>query len=58
MSAIEIRGVSKRFGNTPVLQLFFNLRSPSGYTPFLLFMIPVGWTGVRSEEHTSELQSP
>ena len=48
------------YGNTPVLQLFFNLRSPSGYTPFLLFMIPVGWTGVlmarrRYEAEASEI---
>jgi hypothetical protein len=29
-----------------VFQLLFNLRSVVGYVPFLLFMIPVGWTVV------------
>jgi hypothetical protein len=32
------------YGDTQVLQLFFNLKSPSGYLPFLLFMMPLGWT--------------
>jgi hypothetical protein len=34
------------YGNTQVLQLFFNLKSTSGYIPFLLFMVPIGWTTV------------
>jgi hypothetical protein len=34
------------YGHTQVLQLFFNLRSASGYLPFLLFMMPLGWTVV------------
>jgi hypothetical protein len=32
------------YGDTQVLQLFFNLKSLSGYLPFLLFMMPLGWT--------------
>jgi len=32
------------YGDTQVLQLFFNLRSLQGYLPFLLFMMPLGWT--------------
>jgi hypothetical protein len=34
------------YGDTQVLQLFFNLKSPSNCVPFLLFMAPVGWTAV------------
>jgi hypothetical protein len=32
------------YGKTQVLQLFWNLTSPSGYVPFLLFFVPMGWT--------------
>jgi hypothetical protein len=32
------------YGDTQVLQLFFNLRSLQGYLPFVLFMMPLGWT--------------
>jgi hypothetical protein len=32
------------YGKTEVLQLFWNLKSPSGYAPFFLFLVPVGWT--------------
>jgi hypothetical protein len=32
------------YGDTQVVQLFFNLKSPSAYAPFLLFMLPTGWT--------------
>jgi hypothetical protein len=34
------------YGDTQVLQLFFNLKSPSAYVPFLLFLLPTGWTAV------------
>jgi hypothetical protein len=34
------------YGKTQVLQLTWNLTSPSGYAPFLLFLVPVGWTVV------------
>ncbi len=34
------------YGDTPVLQLFLNLRSPLSYAPFLLFTLPMEWTGV------------
>jgi hypothetical protein len=34
------------YGDTPVLQLFLNLKSPLGYVPFLLFLTPLGWTAV------------
>jgi hypothetical protein len=34
------------YGDTPVLQLLLNLKAPTGYIPFLLFMAPVGWTTI------------
>ena len=34
------------YGDTPVLQLFFNLKSPSAFAPFVLFLLPIGWTGM------------
>jgi hypothetical protein len=32
------------YGNTPVLQLFLNLRSAEKFVPFLLFLGPFAWT--------------
>jgi hypothetical protein len=32
------------YGDTQVVQLFFNLKSPSAYVPFLIFLLPMGWT--------------
>jgi hypothetical protein len=32
------------YGDTAVLQLFLNLKSVQGYLPFLLFLVPLGWT--------------
>jgi hypothetical protein len=34
------------YGSTPVWQLFLNLKAPQGYAPFLLFLVPLGWTAV------------
>ena len=34
------------YGKTQVLQLSFNLKSPSGYAPFFLFLVPLAWTVV------------
>jgi hypothetical protein len=34
------------YGDTQVVQLLFNLKSPSGYAPFFLFLVPLGWTVV------------
>ena len=34
------------YGDTAVLQLFMNLKQPVGYIPFLLFLVPFGWTAV------------
>jgi hypothetical protein len=34
------------YGDTQVLQLFLNLKSPLGFAPFLLFLLPVGWSAV------------
>jgi hypothetical protein len=34
------------YGKTQVLQLSWNLKSPSGYAPFFLFLVPLGWTVV------------
>lgn len=34
------------YGNTPMLQLFLNLQAPTTQLPFLLFLVPFGWTAV------------
>jgi hypothetical protein len=34
------------YGDTQVLQLFLNLKAPWGYAPFVLFLLPMGWTAV------------
>jgi hypothetical protein len=34
------------YGDTQVLQLFLNLRSPEKFVPFLLFLAPFAWTAV------------
>jgi hypothetical protein len=34
------------YGDTQVLQLFLNLRSPENFVPFLLFLAPFAWTAV------------
>lgn len=45
------------YGDTPVLQLFLNLKSPQAYAPFLLFMLPAGWTGVMLSRRRYEVES-
>jgi hypothetical protein len=32
------------YADTQIVQLLFNLKSPSGYAPFLLVLLPTGWT--------------
>jgi hypothetical protein len=34
------------YGDTQVLQLFLNLKSPEKFVPFLLFLAPFAWTAV------------
>jgi hypothetical protein len=34
------------YGDTPVFQLILNLKAPVGYLPFLVFLVPFGWTAV------------
>jgi hypothetical protein len=34
------------YGHTQVLQLIYNLKSAQGYIPFLVLMMPLGWTVV------------
>jgi hypothetical protein len=34
------------YGHTQVLQLIYNLKSAQGYIPFLVLMVPLGWTVV------------
>jgi hypothetical protein len=34
------------YGDTQVLQLFLNLKSPEKFAPFLLFLVPFAWTAV------------
>jgi hypothetical protein len=34
------------YGGTPVFQLILNLKAPVGYLPFLIFLVPLGWTAV------------
>ena len=45
------------YGDTPVLQLFLNLKSPQAYAPFLLFLLPAGWTGVMLSRRRYEVES-
>jgi hypothetical protein len=45
------------YGDTPVLQLFLNLKSPSAYAPFLLFMSPTGWTAVMLMRRRYQVES-
>ena len=34
------------YGRYAGVQLFLNLKAPQGYAPFLLFLVPLGWTAV------------
>jgi hypothetical protein len=34
------------YGDTPLLQLFLNVKSPGSLVPFLLFLAPFAWTAV------------
>ena len=45
------------YGDTPVLQFFLNLKSPQAYAPFLLFLLPAGWTGVMLSRRRYEVES-
>jgi hypothetical protein len=45
------------YGDTPVLQLFLNLKSPQAYAPFLLFLLPAGWTGVMLTRRRYQVES-
>lgn len=45
------------YGDTQVLQLFLNLKSPSGFVPFLLFLLPVGWTAVMLSRRRYQAES-
>jgi hypothetical protein len=45
------------YGDTPVLQLFLNLKSPQAYAPFLLFLLPAGWTGVMLSRRRYEVEA-
>src|ERR1700756_4601925 len=45
------------YGDTPVLQFFLNLKSPQAYAPFLLFLLPAGWTGVMLSRRRYEGES-
>ncbi|HTC75522.1 MAG TPA: hypothetical protein VK684_08110 [Edaphobacter sp.] len=45
------------YGDTPVLQLFFNLKLPSAYIPFLLFLLPTGWTAVMLMRRRYQVES-
>jgi hypothetical protein len=45
------------YGDTPVLQFFLNLKSPQAYAPFLLFLLPAGWTGVMLSRRRYQVDS-
>jgi hypothetical protein len=45
------------YGDTPVLQLFFNLKLRSTYIPFLLFLLPTGWTAVMLMRRRYQVES-
>jgi hypothetical protein len=44
------------YGDTPVLEFFLNLKSPQAYAPFLLFLLPAGWTGVMLSRRRYEVE--
>ena len=44
------------YGDTPVLQFLLNLKSPQAYAPFLLFLLPAGWTGVMLSRRQYEVE--
>jgi hypothetical protein len=46
------------YGKTQVLQLLWNLTSPSGYAPFFLFLVPVGWTVVMVARRRYRVETP
>jgi hypothetical protein len=45
------------YGDTQVVQLFFNLKSPSAYAPFLLFLLPTGWTAAMLRRRRYQAES-
>jgi len=45
------------YGDTRVVQLFFNLKSPSAYAPFLLFLLPTGWTAAMLRRRRYQAES-
>jgi hypothetical protein len=45
------------YGDTPVLQLFLNLKTPEAYAPFLLFLFPAGWTAVMLTRKRYQVES-
>jgi hypothetical protein len=45
------------YGDTPVLQLFLNLKSPQAYAPFLLFLLPTAWTAVMLMRRRYQVES-
>jgi hypothetical protein len=45
------------YGDTPVLQLFLNLKSPSAFAPFLLFLLPTGWTALMLTRRRYEVEA-
>jgi len=45
------------YGDTPVLQLFLNLKSPLAFAPFLLFLLPTGWTAVMLTRRLYQVES-
>jgi hypothetical protein len=46
------------YGKTQVLQLMWNLTSPSGYAPFVLFLVPVVWTVVMLARRRYQTEAP
>jgi hypothetical protein len=45
------------YGDTQVVQLFFNLKSPSAYAPFLLFLLPSAWTAAMLRGRRYQVES-
>jgi hypothetical protein len=45
------------YGDTPVLQLLLNLKSPWGYAPFLFFLLPMGWTALLLKRRRYQVES-
>jgi hypothetical protein len=45
------------YGSTPLFMVTHDLHQPLGFPPFLIFMVPLAWTGVQAWRQRSELDT-